>query len=466
MQKGISQFLRTVTGFLGSLKLSFFLLIVLGLLIGQRAIIAQKAVRISDSPWFLTALNTLGFDSPGSLDIPFLVVLVLFAINLGFSSFAMVKRIHAKQAALRSFRTEGVLRALACNAEFDAPEGPLDTIVVFFRELGFHVKADGLGQEMRIHAERRVLGLWGVFCFHLTFLIVLLGGLFSVVTRYSGYLELSPGEVFSEKKENYLVLSGDPLLFVGDRGFSFRLDSIDLEYWRPGEIKQRASEVSIFDRDGSFVRAARIEVNSPITVEDMTIYQGSRHGFIAGLEVMDTAGTQALGTVRFRIPEKPGEPMTGSVQLPGTEIGLALELFTEKLGNIRGLESFGPKHMATLIRVASVEQGAQTFRGVVFAGGSLSFEGLKITFRSLKPYTSFFAVRDYGVPVIFTGFVFLIAGLLVTYFWVPETYWAIVRIQNGRRQFILGAATDRYKASFKEDFFLNVKKFREEVLKI
>lgn len=144
--------------------------------------------------------------------------------------------------------------------------------------------------------------------------------------------------------------------------------------------------------------------------------------------------------------------MTSRVTLPGTGLDLDLELFTEKLGDIEGLEQFKTKYMATLMKVTSQEGPHHTFRGVLFGGASLSFEGLTLRFVTLKPYTSFLAVRDYGVPIIFSGFVFLMIGLVVIYFWVPENYWAVVEEKDGGDLVVIGATTEKYQASLRERF--------------
>lgn len=449
---------------LGSLKLSFVLLVILGLFLAQRAIIAQKFVYLEDPPWFLRALTALGLGSPRHLEGPLYIALALFVVNLGFSSVRMARRIIAKQRGFTGFRSAEGIRTLSNSAAFQAPGGSATGVEKFLKGKGLRTAVENSGNETRIRGERRRLGHWGVFFLHLTFLVVLVGALLSVFTRHAGYFELSPGETFIEKHENYLVVTEKPKLFGGDRRFAIKLEQIDLAYWRPGEEKQRASVVSVFDPNGTFMGKKRVEVNSPIRAGGMNIYQGSRHGFIAGLEVRDTEGTMAPGTVRFMIPRKPGQGMTNKVTLPTNDnLELELELFTENLGDIKGLEQFGPKYMASLMTVVTVEGGHRFERGAVFLGWqSLDIGGLELRFVSLKPYTSFVVTRDYGIPLIFTGFVFLITGLAVTYFWVPEYYWAVIRNEDGGESVIIGAITEKFKGSFRERFMAEVEELKAE----
>ncbi|NIO19516.1 MAG: hypothetical protein GTN76_01890, partial [Candidatus Aenigmarchaeota archaeon] len=343
------------------------------------------------------------------------------------ATVSMLRRVLAKQRVQRNYKTEEAIRALANNAEFEFNKEGGMKLANFLKSKGFRIRSDSADNQERLYAGKRDSGRWGILFFHLTFFILFVGILLSIFTRHAGYIEISPGDTFIEKRDNYLSVSKRPLLFGDDRKFKLILKDIDLSYWRPGVIKQRAGIVNVYDSRGSFAGEKRIQVNSPIKIEGTTVYQGSRQGFIAGLEIVDIENNKVSGTVRFRIPVRTGERMRNTINLPGTGMHLDLELFTEKLGEIEGLEQLGAESMATLLKVTSVEGQVRIFRGVVFLGGTLSFEGLTVHFNGLKPYTSYVMVRDYGIPVIFAGFVFLLVGLVATYFWVPENYWAVIR---------------------------------------
>lgn len=119
--------------------------------------------------------------------------------------------------------------------------------------------------------------------------------------------------------------------------------------------------------------------------------------------------------------------------------------------------------MATLLKVSSVEGMRRSFHGVVFIGSELSFEGLSLRFISLRPYSSFVTVQDYGVPLIFAGFVPLIIGLVVTYFWVPENYWGVINRKDGGCSVIIGATSERFRQAFRERFAGQMHRLREEI---
>ncbi|WP_298268741.1 cytochrome c biogenesis protein ResB [Geobacter sp.] len=448
---------------LGGLRLSFALLVLLGGLAALRAIIGQKTLAMETAPRLLRKIVALGFDSPDSLGIPLAAILLLFILNLGFSSVAMARRVRARQAAFVTMKDAGSIRSLANHAEFLASADAGRRLAAFLKESGLRVREEKAGGELRVSAGRRGAGLWGPFFFHQTLMIIIIGAALSMLTRYAGYAELSPGETFVEKHGNYLRVTDRPALFGGDRNFKLRLDRIDLTFWKPGAVKQRANVFSAFDGNGTFLGQRRTEINKPLHIAGTTVYQGTHQGFFAELEARDGTGTTIDGKARFFIPRQPGERMTDVVTVGDTGIRLELELFTEQVVRISGLESLGSTHMATLLKVTQQEGEKRRSLGVLFKGGTLTMDGITLRFVELKPYSSFVVSRDYGVPVIFAGCLVLLIGLLLTYFWVPETWWASVRSDGDGCTVAVGATAERYRETFRERFAETVKRLEEEV---
>lgn len=450
---------------LGGLKLSFVLMVLLGLLIAQRALISQKVTAAGDaaSPAFIRFVNLFGLDSPDLLTIPFAVTMALFLVNLFFSCIIMLRRVRGRRGSIRSFRGEESIEALACHATFRLAPGGGARLAGALGRRGYRVRVQDSQGQVQISAVKREAGTWGVLFFHLTFFVVMLGAAISLLTRFSGYVELSPGEAFVDKWENYRRKTDRPMLLGHDRNFSLRLEEIDLSYWRPGEVKQRASVVSVFDAGGSFLGREHIQVNNPLRMDGTSVYQGGRHGFIAGLDVSDEAGTVLHMPIAFRITDDGSGKLSQVARLPGAGLALELELFTDQLARIEGLERLGGHGGATLIKVNTLDSlGRRQFRGPLFGGAQISFEGLTVKFVSLKPYASFIMVRDYGIPVMFAGLALMLAGLAVTYFWVPESFWCVVVREEDAECVVLGGIAEKYHESFRERFGELVDELRRE----
>lgn len=450
---------------LGSLKLSFVLMVLLGLLIAQRALISQKVTAAGDAaaPAFIRFVNLFGLDSPDLLAIPFAVTMALFLVNLFFSCIIMLRRVRGRLGAIRSFRGEEAIETLACNVTFRLAQGGGERLAGVLGRRGYRVRVRQSQETTHISAVKREAGTWGVLFFHLTFFVVMLGAAISLLTRFSGYVELSPGEAFVEKWENYRRKTDRPTLFGHDRKFSLRLEEIDLSYWRPGAVKQRASVVSAFDAGGVFLGREHIQVNNPLRIAGTSVYQGGRHGFIAGLDVGDEAGTVLHMPIVFRLADDEGGKLYQVARLPGAGLALELELFTDQLARIEGLERLGDHGGVTLIKVNTLDSlGRRQFRGPLFGGAGISFDGLTVKFVSLKPFVSFVMVRDYGIPVVFAGLALMLAGLAVTYFWVPECFWCAVVREGDAERVVMGGFAEKYHESFRERFGELVDELRRE----
>jgi len=459
--------MNKVFNFLSSLKLSFALLVLLFGVIIQRAILAQRYFLAPDPeqvPRLIRWFDSLGVDSLELLHFIFWSVVFLLAVNLSFAVPVMVKSGKARRKGLVRFKSVDSLKKISDMQVLNVPRFDLELARRFFRRKGFRVVVEDFSGT-RLFAVRRDLGQWGVLVFHLTFFLLFLGGMGSFLTRFTGYLELAPGESFVEKFDNYLQKTPKPLLFEADNEFKLVLEEINLSYWKPGEVRQRAAVLKVIDSSGA-VDTKKVSVNNPLSIANVKVYQGSRHGFVAGLQVTDQVGTTATGHVRFLLAEQKGPELITWVRLPGTVLDLKLELYSDMVRDIEGLEDFySSRFTGSLMKVSSAEYGGDpVYHGVVFGGGNLTVEGLDVQFVSLKPFTSFIITRDYGVPVIYTGFVCLLVSLFMTYFWVPERYWITAVPEGTASSVYVGGNTDRYKESFRERFAVLVREF-EEVLR-
>ena len=450
---------------LGGLKLSFILMALLTLLVAQRAIVAQRAALPSGgetTPWFLLWLDRLGVGNPGDLDIPFFVAVLLLMINLGASCVLMLRKGQCQQRALQAFRSTSEIERLPCQARLTEPRLDIIRLTRFLKKSGYRVKEEQTIGETRLYAGRHEAGHWGVLFFHLTFFVVLLGALLSFATRHAGYLELSPGERFEAGTQKFQRSSPAPLFTWGADDFTLELERLDLSYWQPGEAKQRASEVRLYDSGGQLLGTEWIAVNKQLQTHGRTIYQGSRNGFVAGLTITDERGTEVQGKAHFILPKNPDQlSITTRIVPPGVRMALLLELHTDQLKQIEGMEPLASKHPVSLLKVTSESMSGRRFQGVLFGGGCLDVEGLTVRFDSLKPYTSYLVVRDAGVPVIFAGFALLLVGLLITYFWVPERCWVSILGENGQQTIVIGAHTEKYKASFKARFEEQIRELQQ-----
>lgn len=453
--------LRVARRALADLKLSFVLMALIGALVAVRALVAQKAVDLTSASWVVRWLTSLAPERVSALLWPTVALMALFVVNLTISSVDMATRALVKIRALTAPRAAERVATLTLSDTLEAGEDAGGRVVRFLEDRGWKVRRADVGDEVRVSATRREAGHWGALLFHLSFFVILVGAAVSLLTSFEAYAELAPGESFVDRTDAYLRRSESPILFGERRGFRLQLEDMDLRFWPEGGIRSRASWIRLFDAAGASRGRERLAVNAPVSVEGATIYQAGKEGFIAGITVKDSAGTISHGTLHFPFPAHPGDPMQTSVRLPGTTLVLAFELHTGLLARIANLP--GERHDVSLMEVFEQRPRARRL-GVVFGGGELAFEGLTLTFDSLKPYMSFAVVQDHGVPVIFAALAFSLAALLALYFWVPETIWAVAAPGDGGGvQVLVAGSTERYENAFEARFREMLAELREEL---
>ena len=438
---------------LGSLELSFVLMVLLGVLAAVRALVAQKGVDLSQANALVRWLTEVAPARADALLWPTVATLALFVVNLALSSVEMARKASARRRALTAPRAGEHVAASGVRAGLRGGEGAADVLERSFRRRRWRVERASVGGETRLAATRRGAGHWANLVFHLAFFVIVAGACLSAFTRSVGYVELAPGESFVERRASYLRASPPPLLTAADRNFRLHLDEMDLAFWPEGGVRRRASWIRIDDPSGRQLSRERLEVNTPIGHDGVTIYQGGKEGFIAGVSVVDTAGTRAEGTIHFQFPTSPGEPMRSRAVLPGTRVALELELHTGMLAQVTALQPVSHQGSVSLIKVFQVRGPHEKPLGAVFGGSTLEFQGLTLSFDTLKPFMSFVVVRDEGVPVIFAGLALALLALVAVYFWVPETCWAVVTPrEGGGAEVALAGAAERYQSSFAERF--------------
>jgi cytochrome c biogenesis protein ResB len=443
---------RRLYELLAGLPLSFVLMAALGLLLAVRALVAQKGADLGEANALIRWATRVAPDDPGTLLWPTVAVIVLFVVNLALSSVEMTKKAAATRSALAAPRGEERLAGVRLRTTL---AGALDAgprLAALLEARGWRVVREEREGRIALAAGRRQAGHWTTLLFHLSFFVILLGALLSVLTRFTGYFELAPGEHFVEAPGAYLRRTAEPLLFDGYRGFRLELGKMELAFWPEGGVRERASRVRLLDARGALRVDGRLAVNDPIDVDGLSVYQAGREGFIAGISAVDSAGTRAAGTVHLPFPERPGDPMRGVVQLPGTPLRLALELRTGMLSQLTGELAPTVQGSDSYLRLYERRGPHERYLGSVVGGGTLAIQGLTLSFDSLKPFMSFQVVRDRGTPLIFAGLAVALLALVALYFWVPENLWAVVEPEGPGARIVLAGASDRYPGSFAARF--------------
>lgn len=270
-----------------------------------------------------------------------------------------------REQSLRSFhhKTEGVLpesRAVAVNR-----------VSHVLAQRGYKFKLHEREGGVMIAAKAGSTNKLGYIAAHSAIVLVCIGGLLDgdmIVRAYIKVLGKSPatqnmsvrdvpevnrlsagtpayrGNVFIPEggNANYALLNFNDGVMVQDLPFTIKLDKFVVEHYSTGMPKLFASDVQVTGTDGK-VTKARVEVNKPLIIDGVAIYQSS----------FDDGGSK----LKLR-----GHPMTGMGQKPmdiegevggNTNISKGADKLTLEF---TGLRVFNVENMATNVSAVDVRK--------------------------------------------------------------------------------------------------------------
>lgn len=392
-------------GSLTSIRLTLFLLLVLGLVAVVGTILPQDQplpqylrhygdtlgsllyggglTRIYYSPWFLAPVS-------------------LLAANI------LACLVHGLPQALKRCR-----RRLTWDTALELPErgrfswpvevdaGPLVTTALS-QELGRPRKEVFSDKEVYLYERGRFRPL-GPYLVHLGLLLILAGGLVGKFWGVEGRLPILEGETAQAFE---LGPQGEQPL-----GFQVRLDRFQVQFYEPGSApKEFRSDLTFFINGREETRRT-CRVNEPVTFGGLTFYQSSY-------------GAQTTGAVRLKVCqgddcEVMEVPFRRMVDLPQ---GKGQVMVVRLDGDLQG---YGPAVQLAFRQGPGHPQVFWVLKDhpeVADQPGPFRFTLLAVPF---KFYSVFQVKRDPGVWWVYSGFVLLLPGFYLAFF-RPSQRWAVV----------------------------------------
>ena len=370
----------------------------------------------------------------------FIGLLCLFGINLVLCSLSRLPSI-----LRRTFRPDKDARrdqilGMEVNAVLE--HTTLEAVAEAFGAAGMKLKKTG---ESRLFGEKGRLGYLGSTVVHASLLILLAGGLVSLLTGERGYIVLEKGQTVTEA-----TLYDDSTIPLG---FELTLRRFSIEFYpeHQNRPKSYTSSVTVslpgrerFDRD--------IRVNHPLMEGGFTIFQSS-YGLSEGSPHVASGDTV---TVAVGLKGAPGDmpPIItidmvqgGIYPIPGFGDSLAVRL-DEVHRDFKRIQSVsGGANPA--IKLAVLVNGGERWSVYAFQNFPgmnmpMDQEGLNLLFTMLdmkgnepEYYTVLGVVKDHGVPIMWAGALCLIAGMLLSFFVRPLRVW-VIEDEHG---ILLGATT-------------------------
>jgi cytochrome c biogenesis protein len=247
-------------------------------------------------------------------------------------------------------------------------------------------------------------GRWtriGAYVVHLSILLLTLGVLISSLFGYEGTMNLPVGET-----SNTMLLRHSNTRVQID--FDLRCDDFSMEHYPNGRVKEYRSEIAILE-NGEVVENRSLIVNDPIRYRGFNIFQ-STYGQIPG-NTFTLVFTESASGLQTRKKGSIGEVF----DLPGGKGTIVIEDYANSF-NFRG-HNLGPTYLSVLTPASGSP------RPLILPLQHPSFDRMRqgdfiISLENVdfKYFTGLQISRDPGIPIVYSSFVIMILGFIITFY--------------------------------------------------
>lgn len=379
-----------------------------------RAILRLSFDNIYHSPWYVCIIG-------------------LILLSLAVCTFKRV--IPARLPPLRPVSVEKI----PLHAAFDA-DGDEATvrgrIAEFFASRGWRVRERCFGGIEWSFADRNDWARRGVLIAHLGFVIVAAGTTLYWARGFSGEMAVLKGSTARVARTQALIRLDD---------FAYKIAPIMTKSGMVYQPIDYVSHVTVSGKDGTPKRMT-VRVNHPIDI-DGTLYYQATYGFGMRFDVSRYGRPDAALSHRVLLE---GD----SLDLPGTTRGVVYERFAPTVDRQSGMPTADPRVNNPAV-VLDVAQGGNALgAALVPLGSSIDLgDGWRLVPHNYVLYSGFQYRYDPGVPLVGIGAFVLLAGLIVSFYFLPaRLYLRVDEISPERSRVGAAATTVKGYDVFAEEF--------------
>jgi len=437
--------LKKTLKYLSSLRFTILLMCLLGLIFALGLWIPQQRLlktiylqwqkRSPDLVAFLDALGlTTIYTSPITLTL-----WLLFFLNLSLVLWQRLPVIKSRIALPEPKAVDPLTaggypfrRSFPLPAEVDG-----EAIIAMLRRCRFTV----LGDASSFYGIKNRLAPIAFLLFHLSFFLILLGGIISVYTEFVGYLDLTQGESFHGELSRYNTSLGLQIPAVGSPpATSFTVKSIV-----PRVVQNTPTGISVLLADNSGV-AHEVDINRPYSTGHASFV--FKHLGVSPLFVLRDAHGKETGGAYIRLDvlqKRPDKFLLGPFTYTATFYPDYV-LVDGKRGT-RSMEFNNP-----MFFIAVEQDGKKIAEGLVPKNGALEFAGYRLEMRDMPFWVRFYVVKQRGLSILYAGFAIATIGVIWRLLFYRREIIGAVREQDGVRSLVVAGRSEYYKSLAEDEF--------------
>jgi cytochrome c biogenesis protein ResB len=437
--------LNKLIKYLSSLRFTILLICLLGLIFALGLWIPQQRLLKSiylewqrNSPKLVAFLDALGLTTIYSSPIT-LTLWSLFFLNLSLVLWQRYPVIKSRITLIEPKNSDpATAGGYSFRSSYPLPDHLTgDAVIARLRKLRYTV----LGDATAFFGVKNRLAPVAFMLFHLSFFLILLGGLISVYTEFIGYLDLAQGETFQGGLDRYNKSPQPKMPEIGSPpSASFTVKSIV-----PRVTHNTPTGISIVLVDSSG-KSHEVDINRPYTTEHTSFV--FKHLGVSPLFVLkESSGKEIEGAyIKLDVLQrKPDRFALGGFSFTAT--------FYPDYVLDNGKRATRSMEFNNPVFFLAIEQGGQKVaEGLVPKNGTLEFAGYRLEMRDIPFWVRFYVVKQRGLSILYAGFAIATIGVIWRLLFYRRELLGAVREQDGVRCLVVAGRSEYYKNLAEDEF--------------
>lgn len=277
--------------------------------------------------------------------------------------------------------------------------------------------------------------------FHLSFFLILLGGVISVYSQFIGYVDLAQNEPFTGELAQYNQKLTPRMPKIGSiPDVSFTIQSIV-----PRVVGNTPTGISVklIDRDG---QQHEVDINQPYTARNTSFV--FKHLGVSPLFVLKDAAGKEVGGAYIKLDVVKGKQDTFRL---GDFVFIAsfypdYELKDGKPAT-KTMEFNNPTFVITV-----QQQGKKIAEGTVPKNGAMEFAGYRLEMKDMPFWVRLYVIKQYGLSLVYAGYAMASIAVIWRLVFFRREMVGAVRTRDDKRYLLVACRSEYYKSLAEDEF--------------